>query len=299
MDRMVFVGATLNYFGLPRWIATHEKLFAEEGIDFQTIDVATTDSAGETVRAGIGHISTSAMEQIIIDRDAGGPLVAVAGNVNRLPFSLIASPAIKSIAELRGKRIGVSSLKTGTSAILTKLFAEHGLQPGDYTLIAVGPIDTRWTMLKSGEIDAGLQGVPQSLVAIDAGFSDLGSDFPDLQFSAYAVEENWARQNRPVLVRFFRAILRALDIFYADRDTATEIAMQYGGFSRDYASRAWEVYARNKVFPPNGDFNLPGLKAQIELSAVARGVPERAHARPEAYIDRSYLIEARRSLGRD
>ena len=296
---MLFVASTRNYFCVPRWIAMRKGLFAAEGIDFRVEEVDGTDQSGLRVIARTAEISTSAMEQVIIDRDAGGPLIAIAGNVNKLPFSLIAHPSIKTIAGLRDKVIGVSSLKTGTSAILTKLLAAHGLHEGDYKLLAVGPIDTRWAMLKSGEIDAGLQGMPQNLMAIDAGFTDLGSNDelgPALQFASFTVHEAWGRDNRELLVRFLRAMLRAFEMFYTDRPLAAEVAMQYGGFSHDYAERAWEAYATDQVFPRDGDLNIAGLKAIIALSAEARGVPERARAAPEKYMDRSYLLEARRTL---
>jgi ABC-type nitrate/sulfonate/bicarbonate transport system substrate-binding protein len=276
-----------------------EGLFAAEGIDLRVEDVTSTDAAAERVKAGTGQVSTSAMEQIIIDRDAGGSLLAVAGNVNKLPFSLIAQPSIRGIAELRGKTIGVSSLKTGTSAILTKLFAGYGLQDGDYKLVAVGPIDARWQMLKSGEIDAGLQGIPQNLMAIDAGFSDLGDSsalFPELQFASFTVDQGWAEANRHVLVRFLRAMLRAFKLFHRDAGLARRVAMRHGDFSADYADRAWQAYTAQAVFPRDGDINMPGLCALIELSAEARELPARRQAAPERYIDRSYLLEARSGL---
>lgn len=300
MDRLLFLQATRNYFGVARWLAADYGLFAAEGLEVTIESVPTTDTAGERVRNGTGDLSTSAMEQIIIDRDAGGPLIAIAGNVNRMPFSLIAQPSIRTIADLRGKAIGVSSLKTGTSAILTKLFARHGLARDDYRFVDVGPIETRWAMLQSGEIDAGLQGVPLDFVAIDAGFSNLGSSmdlFPELQFAAFTVEEDWARRHREVLVRFLRAMVRAFRLLYADKEKSTQVANRYGGFTRDYAERAWEVYTRDGVFPRNGEINMPGLRTLIEVSAEARGVPDRALAKAESYVDLSYLDEALATLG--
>ena len=68
-----------------------------------------------------------------------------------------------------------------------RLFEAHGLlHPRDYRLVAVGPILARWTMLQSGEIDAGLQGAPLNYIATDAGYTTLAeprADFPDFQFS--------------------------------------------------------------------------------------------------------------------
>ena len=49
-------------------------------------------------------IALSVTENVILDRGAGGDLVVLGGNVNRLPFSFIARPPIASYADLRGRR---------------------------------------------------------------------------------------------------------------------------------------------------------------------------------------------------
>jgi ABC-type nitrate/sulfonate/bicarbonate transport system substrate-binding protein len=62
-----------------------------------------------------------------------------------LPFSLIGAKHIKSIEDLRGGTVGVSSLEAGSSSLILKIFEAHGLTyPGDYRLLACGPILARW-----------------------------------------------------------------------------------------------------------------------------------------------------------
>lgn len=146
----------------------------------------TIDAVYESLRDGYVQFSRGTTEHVIIDQEQGDDQEIIGGNLNKLPFSLIAAKHIKSNEDLRGGRVGVSSIATGSSSLIMKICTSHGLEyPRDYTLVPCSPIQARWEQLQSGDIDAGLQGVPLNHIALDAGYSDLGdisSVLPDFQF---------------------------------------------------------------------------------------------------------------------
>lgn len=295
METVIIAAPTRNYFTLPRLVALQCGYFADEGLDVQMLSLASTDAAAEHVLQGRAHVTTPTIEQVIHNRDQGGSLLAVAGNVNRLPFSLIAQREIQTITGLRDKVIGVSSLNTGTSAIIIDMLARNGLGEDDYVLRAVGPIETRWQMLQSGEIDAGLQGIPQSFMAIDAGFNDLGmanDAFPEFQFAGYVVEQKWAEANRDVLVRFLTAVLRALETIFQDCRLANEVAVVNCGLAPDYVDRAWKAHTSEGIFPRHGELNIPGIEALIGLINSTRGPERQVSGSARDYVDTSYLDAA-------
>ena len=89
------------------------------------------------VATGAAQLNYGVTEHVILDAEAGGRQTIIGGNVNKLPFSLIAHPSVTAIAGLRGKRIGVSSLRAGSSSLVMKLLAGHGLRwPDDYELVS-------------------------------------------------------------------------------------------------------------------------------------------------------------------
>lgn len=82
----------------------------------------------DQLRDGRAHFGCGVTEQPIVDREAGGSLEIIAGNVNRLPFDLIASPDVQSFEDMRGATVGVSSLEAGSSSLVMRMFARHGLR---------------------------------------------------------------------------------------------------------------------------------------------------------------------------
>ena len=300
MDRLTLAVVSRNYFNLPAWIGVHAGLFAAEGLDVQIEHIEGIEEVNEWVRDGRAQLAYGVTEHVILDAETGGRQVIIGGNVNKLPFSFIARPGIRSMADLRGKRVGVSSLRAGSSSLVMKLLAAHGLHyPADYEIIPCGPILARWELLRSGGIDAGLQGAPLNYIALDQGFSSLGEpreQIPHFQFTSLDVDRDWAGANRDRLLRFLRAFIRAHEWFYANREGSNRIAMIESGIEERYADRAWQEYTAAEIFPRDAEASGPGVQALIETSALIRELPARAETHAEDYIDRGWLAAARESM---
>lgn len=300
MDPLTLAVVSRNYFNLPVWLALQEGLFAAEGLDVSIDHIEGIEEVNERVRDGRAQLAYGVTEHVILDAEAGGRLAIIGGNVNKLPFSLIARPEIRDFADLRGKRIGVSSLRAGSSSLVMRLLAARGLQwPQDYELVPCGPILARWELLRSGGIDAGLQGAPLDQIALDQGFVSLCNpreEVPHFQFTSLDVHLDWAATHRDLLLRFLRGFLRAHRLFFADRDAARRAAMRESGIEARYADRAWEEYTAEEIFPRDGRASIPGVQALIETSALIRELPSRARTRGEDYIDHSWIEAAEASL---
>ena len=302
MTLLRFAAVSRNYFNMPVWIGVHQGFFRDEGIELAVELHEGVDEVSNRLADGRVQLAYGITEHVILDSETGGQSEIIGGNVNRLPFSLMAGKDISGFEAMRGKVVGVSSLQAGSSSLVMKLFEAHGLHhPADYTMTAVGPILARWEKLQSGEIDAGLQGAPLNYIAADAGFPTLAdprADFPDFQFTSLHVMAPWAEANRPLVVRFMRAFLRAHEWFYANRDGAGDIAVRETGVERRYADRAWDEYVGAEIFPRDADASDAAVQALIDISGLIRALPQRSKTQAADYINRSYLEAARSSLVR-
>jgi ABC-type nitrate/sulfonate/bicarbonate transport system substrate-binding protein len=300
MEKIIFTAVSRNYFNMPVWIAQHQGMFADEGLDVTIELYEGVDEVTNRLRDGRAQLAYGITEHVILDSEAGGFLEIIGGNVNRLPFSFIAGRSIKTFDDLRGKTIGVSSLDAGSSSLVMKLLAARGLEyPRDYKMMAVGPILTRWQMLQSGEIDAGLQGAPLNYMAVDQGFVSLcepRDEVPYFQFTSLNVDRRWAAGNEGTIRKFMRAFVRAHQWFFANRDGSTSVAMRKTGVSREYALRAWDEYTTDQIFPRDGDASTAAVQALIEISSLIRAVPNRVKSSADGYINRNYIRAACQEL---
>jgi ABC-type nitrate/sulfonate/bicarbonate transport system substrate-binding protein len=300
MKKLTFTAVSRNYFNMPVWIAQHRGMFADEGLDVTIELYEGVDEVTNRIRDGRSEIGYGITEHVILDSESGGFLEIVGGNVNRLPFSFITGKNIRTAEDLRGKTVGVSSIEAGSSSLVMKLLSARGLEyPRDYKIRAVGPILTRWQMLQSGEIDAGLQGAPLNYIAIDQGYPSLCEprrEVPYFQFTSLNVDSRWAKANTDTMHRFMRAFVRAHAWFFANRAGVTPIAIAETGIAQRYAERAWDEYSRDEIFPPDGDASNAAVQALIEISSLIRAVPNRVKSHAADYINRSYLHAAQHDV---
>jgi hypothetical protein len=103
-----------------------------------------------------------------------GQLVTFAG-VHRGFLHLMAAPEIKSVSDLKGKRIAVDT-DTGYASALFEILRRNGLERGrDFEVVYAGATNLRYEKLLRGEFDATLLGAPFTRLAMRQGYHSLGT----------------------------------------------------------------------------------------------------------------------------
>lgn len=111
------------------------------------------------------------------------------------------------------------------------------------------------------------------------------------------MKKSWAETNRPLLVRFMKGIVLAMRWLYENREGAVEFLTREMRLKPAHARKGWEYYTENRIWHPEADVNLEGVKTVLQIYAEqtqAKGALPTA----EKYVDQSYLKEALRELGK-
>ena len=232
------------------------------------------------------------------DAVGGGRLRLIAGNVNRLPLSLIANPRFKRIEELKGAKLGTSSLTEGTALYTMEVLRQHGLNyPGDYEFAVVGVHPARWKALQEGTIDAAVQLIPLNFVGVDAGYSNLGevSDYiPEILFTALVADHEWARANRADLVAYLRALSEATRWLYDPANDAklTALTSEIAQAEGRYARQALDYMRKKQVFQRDLAIPEAAFAKSVELMAKAGLADAALVANAHRVLDDSFRREA-------
>src|SRR5262249_20025197 len=169
--RIAVVSRTIFY--LPAWTAEKQGFFKEAGIDPKIEVYDAADRILTDLHAGSHQIGITSIENVIAQAYKDGTLRVVAGSAQRPPHFIIAQPEIKSLADLRGKLIGVVSMQEGTTFFVKDIAKKAGFDAADVKVQAVGGSPTRARLLRERKIDAGLQPYPLSYEAEAAGLTHL------------------------------------------------------------------------------------------------------------------------------
>lgn len=290
-SHVVMAGGALGFNWLPVHVAQQEGFFERHGLTVELKRMGAVDKATAAVRSGEADLAITPPEGAIADYLSGGNLRIVAGNVNRLPLSLVANPRLSRIEDLKGCILGTSSLTEGTAIYTMEMLSKHGLHyPDDYSFAVVGVHPARWKALQDGTIDAAVQLIPLNFVAFDAGYSNLGEviDYiPEIVFAALIARADWLTRNGETAVALLRSLAEATQWLCDEKNDAGLIPLVMNVTQSDerYARISLDYMRRNNVFARSLEIPDAALDKTIELMIKARLLDETAAQKARSVID--------------
>jgi NitT/TauT family transport system substrate-binding protein len=275
------------YVNVPLWVAQERGFLARRGLGATEEILGSTHGVTSALRDGLVDVALTAPEGSIADAVAGGPLRVAAGLIDRPPLSLIAIAKHQTIDDLRGGRIGTSSLTEGTRHVAERMLAAHGLRyPADYDFALEGSHVERWKALQAGTVDAALQMIPYDDIATDAGFTNLGPATGAFSFNAVCIPQP---ADRAVIGPFLEALVEGARWFRGHVAESAAIAAARTSIEPRYALSACRKLAADGVIPDD-------LRAAPEALAAAVGalrssglIPPGSPDPVAAAVDYSYL----------
>jgi len=150
-------GKNLLYY-LPLTIAEQMKYFAAEGLDVEIVDFAGGSRALQAVVGGSADIVSGAFEHTLNMQFKGQPMRAfvLQGRAPQIVFAVNTKtvPNFKSVADLKGKKIGVTAPGSSTNVMANFVLSKAGIKPGDVSFVGVGASSGAVAAVRSGQIDA-------------------------------------------------------------------------------------------------------------------------------------------------
>ena len=223
-------------------IALLKGFFRDEGLDVEIILIR--GALGMQALLGGSVDYTSAAGSIIAAATRGIPVRLVLVVNSKPQFDLVGQPDIKSVAQLKGKIVGISS-RGGAVDILTQtMLAQHGVTANkDATLIVIGSPEELVAALRTGRIAACLLTQPRQLILYREGFTRLaysGDYFSSYPTGGVGTTEEKIKNNPAEVLGFVRASLKGLQFFAQHRSESVDIIAKYLGIKD--RSLAAEVY---------------------------------------------------------
>jgi ABC-type nitrate/sulfonate/bicarbonate transport system substrate-binding protein len=291
-------GGAVGFNWLPVIVAERQGMFARRNLAVDIKRLGAVDKVTAAVKAGELDLAITPPEGAIRDCAGGGNLRIIACNVNRLPLSLIAHPRIRRIEELRGARLGTSSLTEGTALYTMEVLRQHGLRyPGDYEFAVVGVHPARWKALQEGTIDAAVQLIPLNFVAEDAGYTNLGevADYiPEIVFTGLIVDRTAAEKRRDQIVAFLSAVMEGTRWVYdpANDETLLALTKELTQAEGKYGRQALDYMREMRVFSLELSIPDAAFAKSIELMQKAGLADAQLVAGAKRVLDESFRAAA-------
>jgi NitT/TauT family transport system substrate-binding protein len=273
-------------------VAKDTRIFDKHGLDATVIFISGSVRGIQAILAGEIPIGEGGGPGLASARLAGGDVVAIAGNVNVLPYYLVSHPSIKRHEDLKGK-IGGTHIAGTTAEFALKVGLKRiGLDPlKDVSLRVIGGAIERMVALQKG--------IVQFTVVTEAGKAQaerLGYptvvDMVTLQIpfpqNGIYTSTKLIRENPDLVRRYMRAYTEAIHYYKTHKEETQKIMRKYSRIEdRRMLDEAWDWHAK---FMPDAPYP-PADGYQLVLHDMAEKNPKAAQANVKDYIDTRFISE--------
>jgi len=277
------------------WVAEQKGFFRKQGLDTEVI------VTGQGATVGIGGLLANDIQIVSAGGDSlvnaalrGGDTVMIAAVVSKGLNRIMARPDIKTPADLKGRKIGVSRIGAVSHSVLLMMLKNWNMTPADIQVMQLGSSPNMLAGLDKGGIDGAVMTIPFVFVAEDRGFRvlvDLAETDIYYLHTMIASTRSYIRTNRDKAVKFLRGFLEGVAYFKENKKESLEIVRKKLRLNADQErnlERAYDLLA-TKYYEQMPYPSLRGVETVLGL--VEKDNPKAKGADPKSFVDDSLLRE--------
>ena len=219
--------------------------YRDEGLDVELI-LMSAPIASRALLSGDVDVATvggAGLPPVL----SGAPLRFIFSTYNRPMFWLFGKAEIRSVKELKGKRVGVSGIGSGPDSLLREALRRNALEGRDVAILSLGVMPTIYSGLQSGVVDAAMLSPPFTFRAEEDGFRELiafpKQDLVEMQGSIL-IKESFLQSDPATLEKFIRATYKGFLYIKQNRSGTIPILGRYLQVKEELAAKAYEQVVR-------------------------------------------------------
>jgi NitT/TauT family transport system substrate-binding protein len=273
------------------WVAQEEGLFKKNGLEVELVHIPSTSRAIQVMLAGELQYSYMDGRNSATAALKGADVVILAGVANRLVFSFMARPEIKSFNDLKGKKIGITRLGSSTHSVTLWVMNKVGLKPEEYQMLQLVDVPNIFTAISAGQIDAGALSPPTNFRARKAGLTelmDLTKEGPEYVSVAIGSTRSYIKANEELTRRFIRGYSEGVMFLKANKTAGIRAIQKYARIKDPDILDA--TYGEARAYIESVPYvTRKGLETIIgELIPTE---PKARTARPEDFLDTRFVSQ--------
>jgi NitT/TauT family transport system substrate-binding protein len=293
-DKVRLSISALDVSFLTAGIASKRGFFRDEGLDVEVIRVAANVSVTALSTGDIDY--TMLFASVVRGALRGLPMKVVACYMDSSTHTLIARPEFKSLKDLKGKTLAVSTRGATADVMARMMLRQGGVDPErEMKVLTLGAERARFAALKEGLVQVAVLSPPADSEASKLGYNVLARAYElfKIPFTGLGASTKKLKEKPDEVKRMIKALLRANRFVRQNREGTIQTIMDWSKIDREGAAATYD--STWKIFSEDGSIPEAGLKLLIDQDREEMKV-ERPVAISEI-ADSTLLAEAQRELG--
>jgi NitT/TauT family transport system substrate-binding protein len=294
VDKVRLSISALDVSFLTSGLALKRGFFRDEGLDVEIIRMNANVSITALSTGDIDY--TMVFASVVRGALRGMPMRVLASYMDSSTHLLIARPEYKTLKDLKGKTLAVSTYGATSDVAARMMFKQGGVDPErELKIVPLGGERTRYAALKEGIVDVAVLSPPTDSEAARSGFKVLSRFFEHfkLPFTGVGANTKKIKEKPDEVKRMVKALLRANRYVRQNREGTIQTMMDWIKVDRESAVATYD--STWKIFSEDGAMPESGLKLVIDQGREAMKI-DRPVAISEV-ADFNALREAQKELG--
>jgi len=277
------------------WLAKDAKIFEKNGLDVEPVLLRGSGQTSQAMVSGSLFASSVAQPAVMLADLNGADLANVAHGIAAQGSRLMVKPEIRKLEDLKGKKIGISSLGSAGDLLFGYVLRKYGIDTNrEVFWLAVGNTAERLQALYSGAVDAADLTFPADAQAERKGFRVLLDAKKEIVYPTASVvtRRKTIREDRDTVMRFVRSYVEGIAFLKQNKDFSQKVLAKYLRTNDpEYLEGAYTIFKQDFIAAPYPI--TKGLEAIYDIVAFRR--PEIRSHQPEEFVDTSFVAELDKS----
>lgn len=294
VDKVRISISAIDVSFLTAGLASKRGMSRDEGLDVELIRMNANVSITALSTTDIDY--TMVFGSVVRGALRGLPMRVVASFMDSSTHLLIARPEYKSIRDLKGKTLAVSTIGATSDVAARMMMKQGGIDPEkELKIIPLGVERARYAALREGIVDVAVLSPPTDTDAQRHGYRIL-SRFHEhfkLPFTGLGTHLKKLKEKPDEVKRMTKALLRANRFVRSNREGTIQTMMDWIKVDRESAAATYD--STWKIFSEDGGMPEAGLKLVVDQGREAMKI-ERPVANSEV-ADFNIIREVQKELG--
>lgn len=273
------------------WVAQEEGLFKKNGLEVELVHIPSTSRAIQVMLAGEIHYSYMDGRNSVTAALKGADVVILAGVANRLVFSFMARPEIKSFNDMKGRKIGITRLGSSTHSVTLWVMNKVGIKPEEYQMLQLVDVPNIFTAIVAGQIDAGALSPPTNFRARKAGLTelmDVTKEGPEYVSVAIGSTRSFIKANEDMTRRFIRGYSEGVQLLKSNKGAGIRAIQKYARIKDPEILEA--TYGEARAYIETVPYvTRKGMETII--GELVPTEPKAKTAKPEEFLDMRFVAQ--------
>src|SRR5258706_3469784 len=271
-------------------------LFKKNGLDVDLVFIQGSPILTTAMVSGQVPLSFIVVPAIVASAVGGADTVYLACGLNTLYCRVFSTPDVKTVADLKGKKIGVTTIGSQEDSVIRSILKDRALIPDrDIAVAAVGGARTRRPALSKGVVKAPTFIPPQDIAAEKLGLHEL-IDMSTLGLynpgSCFASTKSYIRTHRDTVMRVMKTFVEGLRYYKDNREFVLKVTADFAQNRDPEVLRpTYEIVTKFQDRVPY--VNMKGI--EFMLKTLELRDPRAKTFDPNNVVDSSFIQELDKS----